>query len=117
MQTRPALFAQTKAARAADAAKLLPLTLHVESHRARDSAAPGAESQSVEYALAHWCERMANTAGQNGCTFQSSPGFYGTYPWIDHETGVYGVILQKDRLQRVGEATRKLRNSLIELYA
>lgn len=78
--------------------------------------APGAESQAVEYSLAHWCERTSGLTG-SACSFESSPGFYGTYPWIDHDTGVYGVILQKDRLQRVADATRRLRNGLISLHA
>lgn len=78
--------------------------------------APGAESQAIEYSIAHWCERTTAPASTT-CTFESSPGFYGTYPWIDHDTGICGVILQKDRLQRVGDATRRLRNGLISLYA
>lgn len=79
--------------------------------------APGTEGQGVEYALAHWCERAQPSSSGTACTFESSPGFYGTYPWIDRETGIYGIILQKDRLQRVAEATRRLRNGLISLHA
>lgn len=78
--------------------------------------APGAEGQNVEYLLAHWCERIEPANAAPRCGFESSPGFYGTYPWIDRRTGIYGVIFQKDRLQRVADDTRELRNKLIEFY-
>lgn len=79
----------------------------------KDFTAPGAEGRDVEYLLAHWCESVAPSSGRPECSFESSPGFYGTYPWIDRRTGVYGVILQKDRLQRVADETRALRDKLI----
>lgn len=71
--------------------------------------APGAQGRDVEYALAHWCERIAETR----CLFESSPGLFGTYPWIDRTSGLHGVIFVKDRLQRIAEDERALRNALI----
>lgn len=71
--------------------------------------APGAQGRDVEYALAHWCERIVETR----CLFESSPGLFGTYPWIDRTSGLHGVIFVKDRLQRIAEDERALRNALI----
>ena len=75
--------------------------------------APGAQGREVEYALAHWCERLV----EGRCLFESSPGLFGTYPWVDRASGLHGVIFVKDRLQRIAEDERALRNALITEYA
>lgn len=73
---------------------------------------PGAEGKLAEYALAHWCERMA----QGRCTLESSPGAFGTYPWIDRARGLHGIVFLKDRLQRIAGQERALRDGLIQLF-
>ena len=73
---------------------------------------PGAEGKPAEYALAHWCERMA----KGRCTFESSPGAFGTYPWIDRAKGLHGIIFLKDRLQRITGQERALRDGMIRLF-
>ena len=62
--------------------------------------APGAQGKDVEYLLAHWCERRV----EDRCTFETSPGLYGTYPWVDRDSGLHGVIFLKDRLRRISRA-------------
>lgn len=74
---------------------------------------PGAPETGMEYALAHWCEQRSGET----CTLESSPGFYGTYPWINHRSGVFGVIFQLDRLQRVSAQVQVLRAELERLGA
>jgi CubicO group peptidase (beta-lactamase class C family) len=73
---------------------------------------PGAGDTAVEYMIGHWCERRVDSE----CTMESSPGALGTYPWIDRKAGLYGVIFQDDRLQRVARDVRALRAKLITLY-
>jgi CubicO group peptidase (beta-lactamase class C family) len=73
---------------------------------------PGVRGRPIEYSIAHWCERM--TAGR--CSFESSPGAFGTYPWIDRAAGLHGLIFVKDRLPRIVDAELELRDSLIRLY-
>lgn len=74
--------------------------------------APGAQGRDVEYMIAHWCERRDGAR----CSFESSPGLFGTYPWVDRESGLHGVIFLKDRLRRVATEERALRDRLIEIY-
>lgn len=74
--------------------------------------APGASGTSAEYMISHWCER--EDMGQ--CSFESSPGLFGAYPWIDHGSNLHGMILLKDRLRRIAGQERALRDGLIALY-
>lgn len=75
--------------------------------------APGAQNSNAEYMIAHWCERVE----AERCSFESSPGLFGTYPWIDRRSGLHGIIFLKDRLRRIAEDQRTLRNGLIQIYA
>ena len=70
---------------------------------------PGARA-GMQYALGNWCERW-NDGG--GCTLVSSPGAFGTYPWIDRQSGVYGIFFLHDRLPRVVEHLMKARAAII----
>lgn len=62
---------------------------------------PGVRSDAnLQYALGAWCEAWS----MNGrCTLMSSPGFFGTYPWIDRRTGLYGIFFTRSRLTLVSE--------------
>jgi CubicO group peptidase (beta-lactamase class C family) len=66
---------------------------------------PGAGSKG-EYALGNWCEQ--HDADRN-CTLVSSPGAFGTLPWIDRSTGTYGIFFLKDLLVRTGRHLRAAR--------
>lgn len=59
-----------------------------------------------EYALGNWCEQRA---ADNSCTVVSSPGAYGTFPWIDRRTGTYGIFFTKDLLLRLARPMRSAR--------
>jgi len=79
---------------------------------AKGFTAPGAQGRDVEYMIAHWCERRDGAM----CSFESSPGLYGAYPWIDRTSGLHGVIFLKDKLRRIAAEERALRDRLIEIY-
>jgi CubicO group peptidase (beta-lactamase class C family) len=66
---------------------------------------PGVPS-GWEYALGNWCEQQA---ADRSCTVVSSPGAFGTLPWIDRRTGVYGVFFLKDLLIRDSRHLRAAR--------
>lgn len=70
---------------------------------------PGARP-GMQYALGNWCERWTD-GGE--CTLVSSPGAFGTYPWIDRQSGVYGIFFLHDRLPRVVEHLLKARSAII----
>jgi CubicO group peptidase (beta-lactamase class C family) len=60
---------------------------------------PGSKSDhDLQYALGNWCERW-NEDGH--CTLVSSPGAFGAYPWIDHQSGLYGIFFTRSRLPKV----------------
>jgi CubicO group peptidase (beta-lactamase class C family) len=67
---------------------------------------PGVGSSRIEYALGSWCE-VHDSAGR--CDVLSSPGMFGTYPWIDRETGLYGIFFLRDRLPLVVDHIRRAR--------
>jgi CubicO group peptidase (beta-lactamase class C family) len=52
----------------------------------------------VQYALGNWCEEWI-AGGQ--CTLVSSPGAFGTLPWVDRKSDVYGIFFLKDRSQQI----------------
>ena len=56
------------------------------------------DAKGLQYALGNWCEQME---ADGDCTLVSSPGAFGTYPWIDRKSGLYGVFFTKSRLPEV----------------
>ncbi|MGN6535117.1 MAG: serine hydrolase domain-containing protein [Mesorhizobium sp.] len=74
---------------------------------------PGAESfgTSPKYALGNWCEEVDDHGDR--CWLVSSPGAFGTYPWIDRRTGLYGVFFLKYHLPKVVEDLRAARDMII----
>ena len=70
---------------------------------------PGA-GDNAEYALGNWCERWT---AERDCTLVSSPGAFGTLPWIDRKSGIYGIFFVKDALIRVGRQLRTARSAAI----
>lgn len=74
---------------------------------------PGAESfgTSAKYALGNWCEAVDD--GGDRCWMVSSPGAFGTYPWIDRRTGLYGVFFLKYHLPKVANDLRAARDMIV----
>ncbi len=69
---------------------------------------PGADP-GMQYALGNWCERW----GADGrCSLVSSPGALGTYPWIDRQSGMYGIFFLRDRFTRVAKHLLKARSAI-----
>lgn len=63
----------------------------------------------VEYALGNWCESWT---AEKECTQVSSPGAFGTIPWIDRTRGFYGIIFAKAPLVRNRQALRAIRQAM-----
>ena len=62
----------------------------------------------LQYALGNWCEHVRR---DRTCDVASSPGAFGTYPWIDRQHGLYGLFFMRGRLPRVEreiQATRRV---------
>jgi len=74
---------------------------------------PGARNDGVQYALGNWCERWTK-AGD--CTLVSSPGAFGTYPWIDRTTGVYGIFFVRGRLPKLVKHFVAARSAILAQY-
>lgn len=74
---------------------------------------PGAADLDA-YALANWCETV-EASGR--CRMVSSPGAFGTWPWIDRDTGLYGVFFLRDRLPNVAKDVAAARRIVVEACA
>jgi len=55
---------------------------------------PGAAGRNAQYALANWCDAWT---ASGRCTRVSSPGAFGATPWIDRDSGLYGIFFIKSR--------------------
>ena len=76
---------------------------------------PGIKSTpGLQYALGNWCERMS---ADGDCTLVSSPGAFGTYPWIDRRSGLYGVFFTKTRLPKVVDDLLQARTLVLSAQA
>ncbi len=62
------------------------------------------------YALGSWCE-LADQAGR--CLMVSSPGALGAWPWIDRESGIYGIFVMRHRFPRVAESLLAAREAIL----
>ena len=71
---------------------------------------PPGVKKSMQYALGNWCETWDS---DGKCILVSSPGAFGTYPWIDRESGLYGIFFLKDRFPRVAEELTKARAAML----
>ena len=61
-----------------------------------------------KYALGNWCDAVEDDSDR--CWLVSSPGAYGTFPWIDRRSGLYGVFFLKLRLPAVAKDLRAARD-------
>lgn len=64
-----------------------------------------------KYALGNWCDAVE--ANSDRCWLVSSPGAFGTFPWIDRRSGLYGVFFLKHRLPAVAKDLREARDIAI----
>lgn len=84
----------------------------VQSEHARAPIAPADSGVGqLAYGLGSWCER---TDGARRCLVVSSPGAWGAYPWVDRDTGLYGLVFVDSRLPRVRSAILDLRRTARE---
>ena len=73
---------------------------------------PGAPA-GWQYALGNWCEAWKP---DGSCTMVSSPGAFGTFPWIDRQSGLYGIFFVRYRLPRISKKLRAAREAIIATY-
>jgi CubicO group peptidase (beta-lactamase class C family) len=72
---------------------------------------PGARTHAgFQYALGNWCETWS---ADGRCALVSSPGAFGTYPWIDRGSGLYGIFFTRTRLPFVIEDFIKARTAIL----
>lgn len=74
---------------------------------------PGATRGQAQYALGNWCERWS---ADRRCMLVSSPGAFGAFPWIDRQSGLYGIFFTRVRLTRVVDDFVRARAALIQAY-
>ena len=74
----------------------------------RKAYTPAGVTGSLQYDLGNWCE---DTQPGPSCRLMSSPGALGTYPWLDLNSGLYGVFITRIRLPRIApriQAARRI---------
>ena len=74
----------------------------------------GMRSAGAQYALGNWCETWD---AKHRCMLVSSPGAFGTFPWIDRQSGLYGIFFTRVRLPKVVGNFNAARKAIIEAYA
>ena len=72
---------------------------------------PGAAGRGAQYALANWCDAWDSA---KRCTLVSSPGAFGATPWIDRDSGLYGIFFIKSRDPDVAAPFWKAEAMIIE---
>jgi CubicO group peptidase (beta-lactamase class C family) len=65
----------------------------------------------LQYALGNWCEKVEP---DKSCSLVSSPGAFGTYPWIDRQHGLYGIFFMRRRLPIVEKDIRSIRRLIAQ---
>ncbi|MBR0873485.1 beta-lactamase family protein [Bradyrhizobium tropiciagri] len=68
----------------------------------------------LQYALGNWCEAMRR---DRTCDVASSPGAFGTYPWIDRRHDLYGLFFMRDRLPNVEREIQATRRVILQADA
>jgi CubicO group peptidase (beta-lactamase class C family) len=70
----------------------------------------GRAGANEQYALGNWCETWSK-GGR--CMLVSSPGAFGTYPWIDWKSGLYGIFFTRTRMPLVFEDFIRARAAIL----
>ena len=67
----------------------------------------------MQYALGNWCEAWTD---DSECTMVSSPGAFGTYPWVDYKSGLYGIFFMNGRLPHVVKYLTRARQEVLSKW-
>jgi CubicO group peptidase (beta-lactamase class C family) len=74
--------------------------------------APSGVKGKLQYALGNWCERVEP---DRVCSVVSSPGLFGTYPWIDRRHDLYGLFFMRSRrLSEMENDIQAVRRSVLQ---
>jgi CubicO group peptidase (beta-lactamase class C family) len=65
---------------------------------------PPGVTGDLQYALGSWCGKWSDDAQ---CIVGMSPGAFGTFPWIDRRSGVYGIFFMRGRLPQASGHLKK----------
>lgn len=71
---------------------------------------PPGVTGALQYNLGSWCE---DPRPDGPCRRLSSPGALGTYPWLDRETGLYGIFVTRRRLPLVVDRIQTARRIIV----
>lgn len=86
----------------------------LQTGRATMAYKPPGAAGLAGYALGNWCETWAEGGAQAGrCEMVSSPGAFGTWPWIDRKSGLYGLFFLKSRLPLVAKDITEARAAAV----
>lgn len=75
---------------------------------------PASARRKMQYALGNWCERVEP---DRACSVTSSPGAFGTYPWIDRRHDLYGLLLMHSRLSGIESEIQRVRRAILQAAA
>jgi CubicO group peptidase (beta-lactamase class C family) len=76
---------------------------------------PAGVKRKMQYALGNWCERVEP---DRACSVVSSPGVFGTYPWIDRRHDLYGLLFMRSRrLSEIENEIQSVRGSILQADA
>lgn len=67
---------------------------------------PGGADKDWGYGIGIWCEVIEP---DGTCPVISSPGAFGTYPWVDRTRSQYGLFVTKDRLPNIVNDVHEIR--------
>ncbi len=83
-----------------------------QSVGAERASVPPAVTHDFEYAMGVWCERW-EASGE--CTLIHSQGAFGTRPFLDRGTGIYGIILMVESGDEQRLIIQRLREVALEV--
>ena len=83
----------------------------VQTANARAGFKPYGANAMLQYALGNWCEKIEP---DKSCSVVSSPGAFGTYPWIDRQHGLYGLFFMRRRLPIVEKDIQSIRRLIAQ---
>jgi CubicO group peptidase (beta-lactamase class C family) len=90
--------------------------MHTDQTRTATMTRTGAPvMENAHYGLGNWCETWDR---KSRCTRNSSIGAFGTYPWIDRPSGLYGIVFINlgDDAVRVWPETQAVQAALIDAH-
>jgi CubicO group peptidase (beta-lactamase class C family) len=74
---------------------------------------PAGVNVPLQYALGNWCAKWKD---DGRCELALSPGAFGTWPWLDRRTGIYGIFFLRGHLPRVTDNLRRAMSAIITAY-